>query len=99
MALPFSPTASVTATLTTTQGVITVGGYGRYMRLVNAAAGNAYVGFYEPGQAAPTLSATASMLIPAGAIEMFSVASDATLVAVLGDATGTSLNATRGVGA
>lgn len=96
--LPFSPSASVTVTLTTTQATQTVGGFGRLIRFVNAGAGNAYVGFFEVGQTAPTLTATTSLLIPAGAIEVFSVASDTTQLAVLGDATGTSLNITRGVG-
>lgn len=96
--LPFSPSASVTTTLTTTQATVTIGGWGRLLRFVNAGAGNSYVGFFEVGQTAPTLSATTSMLIPSGAIEIFSVASDTTQVAVLGDSTGTSLNCTRGVG-
>jgi hypothetical protein len=46
----------------------------------------------------PTIVAAQAMLIPAGAIEIFSVASDTTRVAFLGDATGTSLNLTRGEG-
>lgn len=95
---PFTPSASVTQVLTTAQSNVTVVGTGRLLRIVNAAAGAAYVQFYEASQAPPTVAAATGMLVPAGAIEIFSVASDTTRIACLGDATGTSLNITRGEG-
>lgn len=99
MYLPFTPTASTTATLTTTQGTVNVMGRGRNIRLVNNGSGNAYIGFYESGTTAPTLTPTTAMLVSPGAVEIFACASDTTQIAVLGDATGTSLNVTRGEGA
>lgn len=97
--IPFTPSASVTAPLSTGQVTQAVPGTGHLLRFVNNGAGAAYVAFYEVGQTPPTVSPTTSMLIPAGAIEVFSVASDTTQVALLGDATGTTLNITRGEGA
>jgi hypothetical protein len=96
--LPFSPSASITVAPGTTQGNATIGGTGRYLRICNAGQGNAYIGFYEATQAPPVLAPGPSLLIPAGTIEIYSVASDTTRVAYLGDATGTTLNITRGEG-
>lgn len=96
--VPFTPSASVTLGLTTSQSNVTVLGTGRLLRFVNGAAGAAYVMFYEASQAPPTVATATAMLIPAGAIEIFSMASDTTRVACLGDATGTTLNITRGEG-
>jgi hypothetical protein len=96
--IAFTPSASITVAPGTTQGSATIVGTGHYLRICNAGAGNAYIAFYEAGQAPPTITAGPSMLVPAGAIEIFSVASDTTRVAYLGDATGTSLNITRGEG-
>jgi len=96
--LAFSPNFTTTQGLTTTQANITIGGNGHYLRLVNAATGNAYVQFYEATASPPTVTSTNSMLILPGAIEVFSVASDTTKVAALGDAAGTTLSITRGEG-
>jgi hypothetical protein len=96
--VPFTPSATATAALTTSQNNVTVGGTGRIMRFVNAGAGLAYVGFYEATGTPPTLAAATSVLIPPGAIEIFAVPSDTTRVATLGDTNGTSLNITRGEG-
>ena len=95
--ISFTPSASITIALTTTQNNAAVGGTGHYLRLCNGGSGNAFVTFYE-GSTPPTIAAASSMLIPSGAIEIFAVASDTTRVAALGDATGTSLNVTRGEG-
>jgi len=96
--LAFTPSAAVMVAPSTTQGTATIGGTGHYLRICNAGSGNAYIAFYEVGQSVPTIVAAQAMPIPAGAIEIFSVASDTTRVAFLGDATGTSLNLTRGEG-
>jgi hypothetical protein len=94
----FTPSAAVTVAPGVTQGTAIIGGTGHYLRICNAGAGNAYIAFFEASQTPPTLVAGPSLLIPAGAIEIFSVASDTTRVAFLGDATGTSLNLCRGEG-
>lgn len=96
--LSFSPNTSVTVAPSTTQGTATIGGSGHYLRLCNAGTGNAFIAFYEPGAPIPTVAAISSLVLPAGAIEIFSVASDVTRVAFLGDPTGTTLNITRGEG-
>lgn len=96
--ISFSPSASTTIALTTTQNNATVGGTGHYLRLCNGGSGNAFVRFYEPAAGPPAVAANAALLIPSGAIEIFAVASDQTAVAALGDSTGTSLNITRGEG-
>lgn len=96
--LAFSPNTTVAQALTTAQTNIVVGGTGHYLRLVNAATGNAYVQFYEAAASPPTVTSTNGMLLPPGAIEVFSVASDTTRVAGIGDATGTTLSITRGEG-
>jgi hypothetical protein len=96
--LAFSPSFTVSQALTTTQSNVTVAGNGHYLRLVNAATGNAYVQFYEASAAPPTVTSTNGMLILPGAIEIFSVASDTTRVAAIGDSAGTTLSITRGEG-
>jgi hypothetical protein len=96
--LAFSPSFTITLGLTTAQNNITVSGNGHYIRCVNGGTGNAYLQFYEASQAPPTLTALGALLLPPGAIEIFSVASDTTRVAALGDATGTTLSLTRGDG-
>ena len=97
--LAFTPSASVTVAPSLTQGSAACGGTGHYLRLCNAGSGAAYVRFYEHDQTPPpVITQGQSMLIPSGAIEVFSVASDQTLVAYLGDSTGTTLNVTRGEG-
>ena len=96
--ISFTPSASTTIALTTTQNNAQVNGTGHYLRLCNGGSGNAFVTFYQPPGPPPTISAATSLLIPSGAIEIFAVASDQTAVAALGDATGTSLNITRGEG-
>lgn len=99
MGIPaFSPSASITTTASSTQAPVIVGGYGHYIRIVNAGGGMIYVGFYEPSQSPPTLATGTAMLILPGAIEVFSVASDTTRVALLGDASGATVNLTRGEG-
>ena len=96
--IAFTPHTSSSWGLTTTQQNLGVGGMGHYMRCCNGGSGNAYLRFYEPGTTPPTVTATTSLLLPPGAIEIYSVGSDGTLVAALGDATGTTLNLTRGEG-
>jgi hypothetical protein len=96
--LAFSPNTTASVGLTTTQSNVTLGGNGHYIRCVNGGTGNAYLQFYEAAQAPPTVAALTSMLLPPGAIEVFSVPSDTTRVAALGDATGTTLSLTRGEG-
>jgi len=96
--LAFTPHLAVSVGLTTSQQNITVAGNGHYIRCVNGATGNAYLLFYEASQAPPTITGANSVLLPPGAIEIFSVASDTTRVAALGDATGTTLNLVRGEG-
>lgn len=95
--LAFTPSTSLTVAVTGTQQTVAVLGSGHYLRFVNTGGGNVYVLFFEPGQTTPTVSTGTSMLIPAGAIEVFSCATDRTQVAVLGDASIT-LNVTRGDG-
>lgn len=95
----FTPSGSVTLTLTAAQGTTAVSGVGHILRIANAGAGNAYVAFYESGTTQPTLGLTTSMLLPSGVVEMFSVGSSTVQVAYMGDATGTTLNITRGSGA
>lgn len=94
----FTPNTSVTTTVTTAQSNISVLGNGHYLRLVNNGPGNAWVRFYEPPSTPPTVAAATSMLVPAGAIEIFSVASDVTRAAVICDTTTAVLNITRGEG-
>lgn len=94
----FTPSAAITAPITATQSLVTVGGFGTYLRIANIGAGNAYVAFFDPPASAPTVTAIANMCMPPGAVEVFSVPTDVTQVAVIGDATGTSLNVTRGNG-
>lgn len=96
--VPFTPHVSVTTAASSTQANITVLGSGHYIRIVNAGGGIIYVGFYEPSQSPPTLASSTAMLIPAGAIEVFSVPSDTTRIALLGDASGATVNITRGEG-
>lgn len=96
--ISFTPSASVTVAPGTVPGVAVIPGTGHYLRFCNGGTGNAYVLFFEPSQATPPVNAAVAMLIPSGAIEIFSVASDHTQVAFLGDATGTTLNVTRGTG-
>ena len=96
--LAFSPSLTVQQVLSTTQVNITVGGFGHYLRFVNMATGNAFVLFYEASVTPPTVTSTNGMVLMPGAIEIFSVASDTTRVAALGDATGTTLSITRGEG-
>jgi hypothetical protein len=96
--LSFSPNTSLTVSPSTTQAQAIVGGNGHYLRLCNGGTGAAYVLFYESTASVPTVVTTTAMLIPAGAIEIFSVASDTTRVAYLGDASGTTLNISRGEG-
>lgn len=96
--ISFTPSTSVTVAPSQTQANTAVGGTGRYLRLCNGGQGNAYVRFYEAGTTAPVMTQATSMLLPSGVVEIFSVASDTTMVAYLGDATGTTLNVTRGDG-
>lgn len=97
--LAFSPSTSVTVGPGMAMGTIAINGRGHYLRLVNGGQGNAYVRFYELADGPPSGMVQAnSVLIPSGAVEIFSVASDTTMVAFLGDATGTTLNITRGEG-
>lgn len=96
--LAFTPSASMTVAPGTAQGQAIIFGRGHYLRLCNGGSGNAYVMFYEADQSVPVVTAGQAMMIPSGAIEIFSVASDTTRVAYLGDATGTTLNLTRGEG-
>ena len=94
----FTPSASITLTVTTAQGNASPGGNGHYFRLCNGGAGAVYLAFYEPGGTVPTIAAATAYLLPAGAIEIVSVATDVTRIAYAGDATGTTLNVTRGEG-
>lgn len=96
--IAFTPSAAVTVAPNLAQANATIGGTGHYLRICNAGAGNCWIGFYEVTQTPPTLTTTASLLVPAGAIEIFSVASDTTRVAYLGDSAGTTLNLCRGEG-
>ena len=89
---------AITTTLSGAQVNITIGGTGHYLRLCNAGGGYAYIWFYEASASPPTVTIANSVVMPPGAIEVFSVASDTTRVAALGDATGTTLNAVRGEG-
>lgn len=90
----------------TTSGPITAGapitlapgGFGTYLRVANLGPGVAYVAFFTPPAAPPTVLAPTAVAIPPGAVEIFSVASDATAVAALGDGSGGTLSVTRGVG-
>lgn len=95
--IAFTPSTSLTVTASVTQQTVAVLGSGHYLRFVNVGGGNIYVLFFEPGQSAPTVASASAMLIPAGAIEVFSCATDRTQVAVLGDAS-IILNITRGEG-
>lgn len=95
--LAFTPSTSLTVTASTTQQTVAVLGSGHRLRFVNTGGGNVYVVFFEPGTAPPTVSTATAMLIPAGAIETFSCATDRTQIAVLGDAS-VLLNITRGDG-
>jgi len=94
--LAFTPSAAITIGVTTAQGVAIVQGNGHYLRFANAGAGNVYVLFFEPADPVPTVTINA-MMIPGGAIEVFSVATDRTQVAYMGDAA-TTLNVCRGEG-
>lgn len=94
----FTPNTSVTVSVTTSQSTVSVLGSGHYLRFVNNGGGNVYALFYEPGGTVPTAAVATAMLIPAGAIEIFSVASDVTRVAVLSDVGTVTLNVTRGEG-
>ena len=96
--LSFSPNTSVTVAVGGTSGIVTVAGTGHYLRFVNGGVGNAFVAFYEASDPPPVIVQTTAMMIPSGAIEIFSVASDTTRVVVIGDSTGTTLNVTRGEG-
>lgn len=99
MTLPsFTPSTSVTVAVTTAQGQATINGTGHYLRFCNGGTGHAFVVFFEPTEGVPVVNPGAAMMIPSGAIEIFSVASDQTRVAFTGDQTGTSLNITRGEG-
>lgn len=100
MPLPvFTPSASTTSAASTSPVPVSVGGSGHFMRIVNAGPGNIFVLFYEPGTTPPAMNYANSMLILAGAIEIFSVASDTTILYLLGDPTGATANVTRGEGA
>lgn len=97
----FSPNTTVGQALTTSQRLnVTVGGNGRRMRIANSGPGAVYVQFYEASASPPTMTAINSMIILAGAIELFTVASDTTVVALLadGNAGGATANLTRGEG-
>lgn len=94
----FTPSTSLTVAVTTTPQTVAVMGNGHHLRIVNGGTGNAFILFWEPGGAPPVISATQAMLVPSGAIEIFSCATDRTQLQVLGDATGTTLNVTRGEG-
>lgn len=95
----FSPSTSVTVAVSTTPLEVTVLGRGHYLRLVNGGTGQCYVVFFEPSAGLPpAINPTTAMLVPSGAIEIFSCASDFTRLMTMGDATGTTLNVTRGEG-
>ena len=97
--IPFTPSASVTVQGADVQVEVAVPGRGHYMRFANNGPGSAWVLFFEVFELPPVVQVGTSMLLPAGAIEIFSVASDTTMVALLGDATGCQLNVSRGEGA
>ena len=97
--LAFSPNTTIALALTAVQSnVTTLGGVGHYIRVCNGGAGVAWIRFYETGGSPPTMAAATAMMVPPGLVEIFSVASDTTCVACLGDGTGTTLNLTRGDG-
>lgn len=95
--IAFTPNTSVQAAITATQSTITVLGNGHYLRVVNNGPGASWLQFFEVGSSATVTSAN-GMMLPAGAIEIFAVASDTTQIAVIGDSSGTTLNVTRGEG-
>ena len=96
----FTPNTSISYGLTTTAATYSVGGTGHYIRCCNGGSGNAYLIFFDTaaGQGVPAITATNSLLLPPGAIEIFSVPSDSTTIRAVGDSTGTTLNLTRGEG-
>ena len=98
--LAFSPSVAIeVACPTGVQTNITVPGTGRRIRMVNAGAAPVHVWFYEAAVTPPVLTVPTSMILLPGAIEVFSVASDTTRVAVLNDGTaGASISVTRGEG-
>lgn len=95
--IAFTPNTSIQAAVTATKSSITIAGTGHYLRLVNNGPGAAWLRFFEVGSPV-TVTAATGLLLPAGAIEIFSVASDTTQIAALGDANGATLNVTRGEG-
>ena len=98
VAVAFTPNTAISYGLTTTLGTYTVGGSGHFIRCANGGSGNAYIIFFEVGTTPPAITATNSLMLPPGAIEIFSVTSDTTQIREVGDATGTTLNLVRGEG-
>lgn len=81
------------------QSNVALPGTGRRIRIANGGGAQVHVWFYEAGTTPPTLLVASSMMIPAGAIEVFSVASDTTRIAILNDGTAASaINLCRGEG-
>lgn len=98
--LAFTPNAAVeTVCPSGVQTNIVVLGVGRRLRIVNAGAAPVHVLFYEASATPPTVTVPLGMILLPGAIEIFSVASDTTRVAVLNDGTAAAaLNVCRGEG-